>query len=166
MRRSFVFFSPYKSASKQKTLLFQSRCNILPHILCSGFLASCHFMLQEYWMRPGPRWETCAGLLTGLLSCSLASMMSKARPNLTQPGPTQPSPVPAIFWHTVLANSWLVSICHEIIRIPQRCHSAVPLAVSIFNVGENKVLRSACIQPICCWWSNASASYVIPTNAN
>lgn len=76
------------------------------------------------------------------------------QPNPTQPGPTQPSPVSAIFWHTGLANSWLVSICHEIIRIPQRCHSAVPLAVSIFNVGENKVLRSACIQPICCWWSN------------
>lgn len=87
----FSFFFPYKYASKQKTLLFQSRSNILPHILCSGFLASCHFMLQEYWMRPGPRWETCAGLLTGLLSCSLASMMAMARPDPTQPGPTQPS---------------------------------------------------------------------------
>lgn len=71
--------------------------------------------------------------------------MVKARPNPTRPKPSFGTPP---------ANSWLVSICHEIIRIPWRCDGAISLAVSIFNAGENKVLGSACIQPICCWWSN------------
>lgn len=84
-------------------------------------------------------------------------------------GPTRPNPAPAFFWQAGLANSWPVSICHEIIRIPERCHGAISLAVSIFNAGENKVLRSARIQPILLLVVKrlyASASYVIPTNAN